>query len=133
MHGSCRAGFDLGPEAKDDGEDFDGWAKWSGTSFSGPIDAATIAWEWMSRGNAGLPGDAAAWEELVRRYGKLVYSIAVRSGLSREDSDDVFQIVFTQVYRSLGLYDESGQLAAEAVETLSEQHGRRHADVAAAL
>jgi subtilisin family serine protease len=53
--------FDLGPEAKDDGEDFDGWATWSGTSFSGPIVAATIAWEWMCRGNAGLPGEVAAW------------------------------------------------------------------------
>lgn len=41
----------------------------------------------------------------MRRYGKLVYSIAVRSGLSPEDGDDVFQIVFTQVYRSLGLLD----------------------------
>jgi hypothetical protein len=53
--------YDLGDEAKNDGEDFDGWAKWSGTSFSAPIVAATIAWEWMCRGNDGSPGDVAAW------------------------------------------------------------------------
>jgi hypothetical protein len=27
----------------------------------GPIVAATIAWEWMCRGNAGSPGEVAAW------------------------------------------------------------------------
>jgi subtilisin family serine protease len=53
--------FDLGEGAGDDGEDFDGWAKWSGTSFSGPIVAASIAWEWMNRERNGRPGDAAAW------------------------------------------------------------------------
>lgn len=63
--------FDLGPDACHDGEDFDGWAKWSGTSFSGPIVAASIAWEWMSRGKQGRPGDAAAW--LLDRPGHFRY------------------------------------------------------------
>ena len=63
--------FDLGPEACHDGEDFDGWAKWSGTSFSGPIVAASIAWEWMSRHKRGRPGDAAAW--LLDRPGHFRY------------------------------------------------------------
>jgi hypothetical protein len=55
--------FDLGEQACHDGEDFDGWAKWSGTSFSGPVVAASIAWEWMNRraGRWERPGDAAAW------------------------------------------------------------------------
>jgi hypothetical protein len=63
--------FDLGDEARMDADQFDGWAKWSGTSFSGPIVAASIAWEWMCRGGAGRPGDAAAW--LLDRPGHFRY------------------------------------------------------------
>ena len=63
--------YDLTDEAGYDGEDFDGWASWSGTSFSAPIVAASIAWEWMSRGNAHNPGDAAEW--LLDRPGHFRY------------------------------------------------------------
>jgi subtilisin family serine protease len=63
--------FDLGDDARLDGDEFDGWAKWSGTSFAGPIVAAAIAWEWMCRGGAGRPGDAAAW--LLDRPGHFRY------------------------------------------------------------
>jgi subtilisin family serine protease len=63
--------FDLGPEARLDGDHFDGWAKWSGTSFSGPIVAAQIAWEWMCRRNDGRPGAAASW--LLDRPGHFRY------------------------------------------------------------
>ncbi len=64
--------FDLGALAGPD-EHFDGWASWSGTSFSAPIVAASIAWEWMGRGGrelvsdeptdagSGRPGHSAAW------------------------------------------------------------------------
>ena len=44
---------------------------------------------------ACLEGDAQAWAELVERYQRLVYSIAMRCGLPQEDADDVFQRVFT--------------------------------------
>lgn len=33
----------------------------------------------------------SAWAEAVDRYARLVYSIPLRFGLSREDADDVFQ------------------------------------------
>ncbi len=51
---------------------------------------------------ACLDGDEAAWKELVERYGRLVYSIPRRYGLSASDADDVFQNVFTIVLRRLG-------------------------------
>jgi RNA polymerase sigma factor (sigma-70 family) len=51
---------------------------------------------------ACLDGDEAAWKDLVERYGRLVYSIPRRYGLSAADADDVFQNVFTIVLRRLG-------------------------------
>jgi subtilisin family serine protease len=53
--------YDLSADAEFDGGDFNGWASWSGTSFSAPIVAAAIAWEWMCRANDGRVGDAASW------------------------------------------------------------------------
>ncbi len=50
---------------------------------------------------ACLDGDESAWKELVERYGRLVYSIPRRYGLSAADADDVFQNVFTIVLKSL--------------------------------
>lgn len=39
-------------------------------------------------------GDSAAWQGLVTRYQRLVYSIAHRSGLDIEQAADLFQRVF---------------------------------------
>jgi len=48
-----------------------------------------------------LAGDQAAWKELVNRYGRLVYSIPLKYGLSLLDADDVVQNVFSIVLRRL--------------------------------
>lgn len=57
---------------------------------------------------ACLDGQQAAWDTLIERYGRLVYSIPFAWGLSKADADDVFQNVFTIVYRRLGsLRDQS--------------------------
>jgi RNA polymerase sigma factor (sigma-70 family) len=54
-------------------------------------------------------GDQEAWNELVERYSRYVYAIAVRGfRLSDEDAEDVFQDVFTRVYTRLDtLRDEN--------------------------
>ena len=54
-------------------------------------------------------GDADAWNELVERYARYVYAIAIRGfRLSDGDAEDVFQDVFTRVYTRLDtLRDES--------------------------
>ena len=48
-------------------------------------------------------GDEAAWAELVERYSRYVYAIAVQAfRLSATDADDVFQDTFARVYERLG-------------------------------
>ena len=47
-------------------------------------------------------GDSDAWNELVERYSRYVYAIAVRGfRLSDDDAEDVFQDVFTRAYQHL--------------------------------
>ena len=47
-------------------------------------------------------GDAAAWNELVERFSRYVYAIAVQGfRLSEHDAEDVFQDVFARVYERL--------------------------------
>ena len=48
-------------------------------------------------------GDAAAWNELVERFSRYVYAIAVRAyRLAEHDAEDVFQDVFARAYERLG-------------------------------
>ncbi len=61
---------------------------------------------------ACLNGDESAWKELVERYARLVYSIPCRQGFSPDDADDVFQNVFTIVYRHLDSLRNHTVLAA---------------------
>jgi len=51
-------------------------------------------------------GDAAAWEALVERYQRLVYSIARHAGLDHEQSADVFQHVFAKLVEQLGKIEQ---------------------------
>lgn len=48
-------------------------------------------------------GDPAAWNELVARFSRYVYAIAVRAyRLPEHDAEDVFQDVFARAYERLG-------------------------------
>ncbi|MEX2211075.1 MAG: sigma-70 family RNA polymerase sigma factor [Gaiellaceae bacterium] len=47
-------------------------------------------------------GDQEAWRELVERFSRYVYAIAVQAyRLPEHDAEDVFQDVFTRVYEKL--------------------------------
>ena len=50
---------------------------------------------------ACLKGDTAAWEALVVRYQRLIYSIPIKIGLSPNDAADVFQSVCLKLLESL--------------------------------
>jgi RNA polymerase sigma factor (sigma-70 family) len=48
-------------------------------------------------------GDDDAWRELVERFSRYVYAIAVQGfRLGQQDAEDVFQDVFARVYERLG-------------------------------
>jgi RNA polymerase sigma-70 factor, ECF subfamily len=69
------------------------------------IRAATDA-ELVARCRAG---DQDAWRELVERFSRYVYAIAVQAyRLPEADAEDVFQEVFTRVYERLGQLRDDG-------------------------
>ena len=48
-------------------------------------------------------GDQEAWAELVNRFSRYVYAIAIQAfRLSEHDAEDVFQDVFARAYQRLG-------------------------------
>jgi RNA polymerase sigma-70 factor, ECF subfamily len=52
-----------------------------------------------------LAGNRAAFEEIVEKYYKIVYNVAIRLGNSPEDAEDITQSVFLKVYENLPRYD----------------------------
>lgn len=75
-----------------------------------------------------VSGDQAAWNELVERYGRLVYSIALKVGLGAADADDVFQTVFSIVLRRLESLRDQERLSAWLIRTTyreSWRHAKR--------
>ena len=55
-------------------------------------------------------GDPKAWADLVEAYQSLIYSVARRHGLSREDSDDVFVATFQILLQSIDRLQSGGAL-----------------------
>lgn len=64
-----------------------------------------------------LAGSQSAWERLVDRYGRLVYSIPRRYGFCDADADDVFQSVMTILYRKLDSIRDTDRLASWLIST----------------
>src|SRR6476469_167544 len=55
--------------------------------------------EWLVQGC--IQGDAKAWEDLIDKYKRLIYSIPIKYGASSADAADVFQSVCIEVLHSL--------------------------------
>src|SRR5438132_5453953 len=60
--------------------------------------------------DACLNGDEKAWQALVSRYKRLVYSVPIKWGLSPEDSVDIFQAVWLDCFRQLSSLRNIGAL-----------------------
>src|SRR4051812_22415324 len=57
-----------------------------------------------------IKGDTSAWGALVDQFQNLVYSIARRYGLNRDDASDVFQVTFQALYRNLDRIEDARTL-----------------------
>jgi RNA polymerase sigma factor (sigma-70 family) len=61
--------------------------------------AEAIEDEWLVQGC--IRGERQAWENLIDKYKRLIYSIPIKYGASPEDAADVFQSVCIEVLNSL--------------------------------
>lgn len=52
-----------------------------------------------------LEGQSAAFEEILRRYERQVYSLALRMMSNQEDANDVAQEIFIKIYNALPRFD----------------------------
>ncbi|MCS6803837.1 MAG: sigma-70 family RNA polymerase sigma factor [Acidobacteriota bacterium] len=59
-----------------------------------------------------LAGEEPAWAALVERYEGLIYSIALKFRLSREDAADVFQSVWLALLQDLGKLNDATKLSS---------------------
>ena len=66
---------------------------------------------------ACLQGDGQAWETLLIRYQRLIYSIPLRYGLPEHDANDIFQNVSVLLWENLGHVRDRSRLGAWLVIT----------------
>ena len=75
----------------------------------GPSDPDLIA--------ACIRGDALAWQVLIDRYQRLVFSVARRQGLNVDGAEDVLQDVMTALLRQLPTINNRSALAKWLITT----------------
>jgi RNA polymerase sigma factor (sigma-70 family) len=57
-------------------------------------------------------GDPDAWELLVERYERLVFSVALRNGVTREEAADITQMTFIALLESIEKIREDQRVAS---------------------
>jgi RNA polymerase sigma factor (sigma-70 family) len=72
-------------------------------------------------------GDVGAWQRLLDRYERLVFSVPRRYGLSREDAADITQLTFTILFQSIDTLPEDSTLGAW-LTTIARRHTWRLLD-----
>ena len=70
---------------------------------------------------ACLNGDPAAWEVLVVRYQRLIYSIPIKMGLSANDAADVFQSVCVKLLEGLSKLRDLEKISAWLTTTTKRE------------
>jgi RNA polymerase sigma factor (sigma-70 family) len=70
---------------------------------------------------ACLAGDRLAWDRLVERYSRLVWSIPRKYGLTREDAEDVHQTVFAALIHHLGELRDRDRLSSWLITTATRE------------
>jgi RNA polymerase sigma factor (sigma-70 family) len=81
--------------------------------FADSDDSAIIA--------ACLKGDSAAWEFLILRYQRLIYSIPMKARLSQDDAADIFQSVCLKLYEKLESLRDHERLSSWLITTTTRE------------
>lgn len=66
---------------------------------------------------ACLDGEAGAWEELLKRYRRLIYSIPYKYGLSPDQAADIFQSVCVTMLEQLRTLRDERKLSSWLITT----------------
>lgn len=74
-----------------------------------PDDAALVG--------ACRAGDPGAWELVIRRYQRLIYSVPLRAGLGEDAAAEVFQRVFALLFEKLDTITQPDRLRSWLVTT----------------
>jgi DNA-directed RNA polymerase specialized sigma24 family protein len=70
-------------------------------------------------------GDQIAWEILIRRYQRLIYSIPIRAGLNDERAAEVFQQVCRLLLERIPEVEHSGNVAGWLTHTAQRESLRQ--------
>ena len=73
---------------------------------------------------ACLAGDARAWDALIERYQRLVYSVPMRYGVSPDDAADIMQDVFILLFRNLHALRDADKIASWLITTTQRESWR---------
>lgn len=68
-----------------------------------------------------LEGDHAAWEALITRYQRLIYSIPVKARLTADDAADIFQSVCLKLYEKLGALRDHEKISSWLITTTTRE------------
>jgi RNA polymerase sigma factor (sigma-70 family) len=74
-----------------------------------------------------LNGDAVAWEALVLRYQRLIYSIPVKFGFSQDDAADVFQSICLKLVEKLETLRDHNKLGSWLITATTRECWRKSA------
>ena len=70
---------------------------------------------------ACLKGDSGAWEALIKRYKRLIYSIPIKIGFSPIDAADVFQSVCVRMLERLSTLRDHGKISSWLMTTTTRE------------
>jgi RNA polymerase sigma factor (sigma-70 family) len=70
---------------------------------------------------ACLEGDHAAWDALIIRYQRLIYSIPLKARLSQDDAADIFQSVCLKLYEKLSTLREYEKISSWLITTTTRE------------
>lgn len=70
---------------------------------------------------ACLGGDTEAWETLILRYQRLIYSIPIRSGFSPVDAADIFQSVCLRLFQKLATLRKQEKISSWLMTTTTRE------------